>query len=164
MRGDRIRVPGKAILRPMYEPEPEPPAPAPRVLWGRVGVAVAVIVVAFAFGRCGAGGVPEDEVAQLQAQVTSLQSENDQLRARVDSLNAQISEAPTPSASESSAPAAGEGVPGGTWTVAAGDSLYSIAQQVYGDGEKAPLIADANGISSDATLQVGQVLQLPLDG
>jgi YD repeat-containing protein len=47
------------------------------------------------------------------------------------------------------------------YVAAAGDTLRSIAQQVYGDGGLWYLIADANGISSDAQLKVGMDLKVP---
>lgn len=165
---------------------PEQHSPGPRVLWGRVGVALVVIVLAFTLGRCGSGQVPDDEVARLEAQVVTLQSENDELRSRVERLREQADAAPTDPASseptdtgepteptapteaadtgESTAaaqPTAGEGVPGGTHTVEPGDSLYTIATTVYDDREMAQAIAGANGLAMDATLQVGQVLELP---
>lgn len=175
-----------------FHTPPEQHPPGPRVLWGRVGVAVVVIVLAFSLGRCGGGEVPEDEVARLRAQVTTLESENDELRAQVDRLEGQAGATPTDAASSepssateptdtgestdaggstdagestgSAPPTAGEGVPGGSYTIAPGDSLYTIATKVYDDREMAPVIADANGLAMDATLQVGQVLQLPEGG
>jgi YD repeat-containing protein len=48
-----------------------------------------------------------------------------------------------------------------TYTVAAGDTLESIAQQVWGDSSFWYMIADANGLSSDADLTTGMDLVLP---
>lgn len=50
----------------------------------------------------------------------------------------------------------------GTYTVRAGDSLETIAQAAYGDSQLWYLIADANGLSGNADLRVGQTLNLPL--
>lgn len=157
----------------MAHTEPEPTPLATNVLWGRVATAAVVVLIAFGLGRCSApeaAEAPADEVTQLDAQVAELQATNDQLRAQVDDLTAQITElesapAPTqPSATETTtaepAPAAGE--PGGTWTVEPGDTLQAIAIDVYGDRARADLIAAANGIDKSTTLQVGQVLQLPI--
>lgn len=47
-------------------------------------------------------------------------------------------------------------------TVVAGDSLWSIAEKYYGDGQRFALIATANGISSTADLVVGQRLLIPI--
>jgi nucleoid-associated protein YgaU len=145
----------------------EPALPPARVLWGRVATAVVVILLAFGLGRCTADGVPEEEVAALDGQVEELQSSNDALQAEVEDLTRTLSEreaTPTPAPSpEPSAPAPtpGEGEPGGTHTVAPGDTLVAIAIAVYDDREMARMIAAANGIENSTTLQVGQVLQLP---
>ncbi|MDH5325311.1 MAG: YwqJ-related putative deaminase [Gammaproteobacteria bacterium] len=49
----------------------------------------------------------------------------------------------------------------GQYVVNAGDSLQSIALAVYGDSRLWYLIADANGIQSNANLVVGQTLKIP---
>jgi hypothetical protein len=48
-----------------------------------------------------------------------------------------------------------------SYAVNSGDTLRSIAQTVYGDGALWYLIADANGISSDAQLKIGMTLSVP---
>lgn len=155
----------------MSEPAAPSPLPEARVLWGRVATVVVVVLVAFGMGRCSADGVPEDEVAALDDQIATLQTENEQLRAQVNSLGQQLAEQPDPApspsqptATESGAPAPVAGVPGGTWTVESGDTLFEIAIEVYGDSGKRQAIADANGLTLESTLTVGQVLQLPPDG
>lgn len=143
--------------------------PEARVLWGRVATAVVVVLIAFGAGRCSADGVPEDEVAALDEQVTSLQSENDRLRAQVEDLGDQSDQEPAPAgtatpqptATDEPAAAPVDGAPGGTWTVEPGDTLYEIALDVYDDPGMRSSIASANGLTTDSTLRVGQVLQLP---
>lgn len=49
----------------------------------------------------------------------------------------------------------------GTRTVAAGDTLAATAKAVYGDSSLCYLIADANGLSSERELRVGQTLTVP---
>ena len=49
----------------------------------------------------------------------------------------------------------------GTRTVAAGETLQSIAKSAYGDSSLWYLIADANGLSGDRDLRVGQTLTVP---
>jgi LysM repeat protein len=69
----------------------------------------------------------------------------------------------SPSTSRSLAPA----VPAtpATYTVQRGDSLGRIANNVYGDARKYPLIQQANNISDPSRIWVGQVLVIPsLDG
>jgi LysM repeat protein len=48
-----------------------------------------------------------------------------------------------------------------TYTVQSGDSPWTIAQKVYGDGTKYPAILSANGLTSASRLRVGQLLQIP---
>ncbi|RQD71042.1 MAG: LysM peptidoglycan-binding domain-containing protein [Tindallia sp. MSAO_Bac2] len=47
------------------------------------------------------------------------------------------------------------------YTVQSGDTLYSISQRMYGDGNRYPEIMEANNITDPASLRVGQVLQIP---
>ena len=48
-----------------------------------------------------------------------------------------------------------------TYTVAAGDTLFSIAQQFYGHGSLFGFIAEVNGITNPSTISTGQVLVIP---
>lgn len=48
-----------------------------------------------------------------------------------------------------------------TYTVQGGDTLYKIAQKMYGDGNVYPIIAQANGIKNVDLIQVGQNLTIP---
>ncbi|WP_055936360.1 LysM peptidoglycan-binding domain-containing protein [Duganella sp. Root336D2] len=50
---------------------------------------------------------------------------------------------------------------GSSYTVKAGDSLYSIAGAVWGDVSMWYLIADANGLSAETELSAGQTLTIP---
>ncbi len=52
-------------------------------------------------------------------------------------------------------------IPDEYYTVQAGDTLSSIAQQFYGDEMKYKDIAHANNISNPDMIQVGQKLQIP---
>ena len=47
------------------------------------------------------------------------------------------------------------------YTVIRGDSLFGIAQRFYGDGNKFPIIAQANGIADPDRIFPGQVLVIP---
>lgn len=51
----------------------------------------------------------------------------------------------------------------GEYTVSAGESLWSIAEDKLGDGFRWQEIYDANGLTS-TTLEIGQKLELPSDG
>lgn len=48
-----------------------------------------------------------------------------------------------------------------TYTVQPGDSLWIIAQKVYGNGAKYPLIAQANDITTTTPLRTGMILKIP---
>ena len=54
-----------------------------------------------------------------------------------------------------------QATPGSNYTVQQGDTLYSIAQQAYGDGNQWPIIASANNISDPNHILPGQVLYIP---
>jgi YD repeat-containing protein len=49
----------------------------------------------------------------------------------------------------------------GSYTVKAGDTLQSIAQNIWGDASLWYVLADANGVSGSTALKAGQVLTLP---
>ena len=127
-----------------------------RVLWGRVGVLGGALVLMFLLGRCTApDGVPPNELIAAQAQVKELESRNDQLQEQIAAMSAQ--DPAEESSEEEEEPRAGWR----TYTVKSGDTLISIAQDVYGDGTKFNLIAEANGIDKNNKLRVGQELQIP---
>ncbi len=65
--------------------------------------------------------------------------------------------AATPAATAPDAPAGDER----TYTVQPGDSLWIIAQKMYGNGAKYPLIANANNITPTTRLKNGMVLKIP---
>lgn len=48
-----------------------------------------------------------------------------------------------------------------TYVVQPGDSLWTIAQKMYGNGAKYPLIAQANDITLTTRLRTGMVLKIP---
>lgn len=54
-----------------------------------------------------------------------------------------------------------QGAAGGSYTVRTGDTLQSVAQAVWGDSSLWYKLAEANGITGNAGLIEGQVLQLP---
>jgi len=51
--------------------------------------------------------------------------------------------------------------PGSTYTVEAGDHLWSIAVQAYGDGYRWVDIAEANGLTQPDYINAGQQLNIP---
>ncbi|MEO6082388.1 MAG: LysM peptidoglycan-binding domain-containing protein [Umezawaea sp.] len=66
-----------------------------------------------------------------------------------------VAEASAPAPVEQAAPAQQ------TWTVDPGDTLWAIAEKVYGDGNQYQRIATANGIDNPDLINVGQVLLIP---
>lgn len=48
-----------------------------------------------------------------------------------------------------------------TYTVQSGDSPWIIAQRVYGNGSKYPLIMSANALTDSTRLRVGMILKIP---
>lgn len=149
---------------------------APRVLWGRLAFFLLALVLAFVAGRaCAPEGVPEEQFKAEQQRVLALQSDNAVLEQQLDAAtsgqnqggnnneggdggnNDGGQEEATEAASEE---AIGDGE---TYTVQANDTLTTIAEQFYGDATKFDLIVDANNLSEDTPLRVGQELVIPED-
>lgn len=153
-----------------------------RILWGRIAVLLLLAVTIFVLGRCSAtDDAVRTELEQAERRVGELEQENrnlqEQLRAQeaggIEEAPADPAAAPPPEdpeepAAEQAAAAeeppapdqpAGEGT---TYVVRPGDTLQRIAQQVYGDGRRFPLIAQANGIEP-RHLTPGQELRIPPD-
>jgi len=85
---------------------------------------------------------PEPEVAEVAAEPVAVE------------VVAEPEPAPAPSP-EPVAPAAR------TYTVQSGDTLWAIAEQFYGDGNRYPEIAGASGIDNPDLIQPGQLLTIP---
>lgn len=49
-----------------------------------------------------------------------------------------------------------------TYTVRSGDTLWAIAEQFYGDGDRYPEIAEASGIDNPDLIQPGAQLTIPI--
>ena len=149
---------------------------APRILWGRLAFFLLALVLAFAVGRCTkASGVSESDFKAEQDKVQELASQNAVLQQQVDAASQQEGngndgnnnegngdggngeEDPTEAATDDPV---GEGE---TYTVQAGDTLTTIAEDFYGDPTKFDLIVDANNLSEDTPLRVGQELIIPPD-
>jgi nucleoid-associated protein YgaU len=148
-----------------YDEAPSAGRPG-RVLWGRVVVLGLALLLAFLMGRATGGGPSESDLATVRA-------ERNELRAEVADLEAQLQEAepdPTPPpASASPDTGADEGATdpenetegGTTYVVESGDTLQSIAIDVYGDASLDDFLAEANNITDPESLSVGQELIIP---
>lgn len=60
---------------------------------------------------------------------------------------------------EEASPAAAKA--GGTYTVVAGDTLWSISEKAYGTGYEWKTIADANNLKETDALEAGRVVKIP---
>lgn len=146
-----------------------------RVLWGRIAFfAVAMLAAFFLGGALLDGGADPDELSAAQQEVQQLSEENARLEQQVSELSggqvegeqpapedgaAAPTEAPADTGTE--AGAGDDGTGGSTYTVESGDTLIDIAEEVYGDGEQWPAIAEANGLDEGNPLVVGQELEIP---
>jgi nucleoid-associated protein YgaU len=147
-----------------------------RILWGRIAVYGVVFVVIFLlvswWGGRGSDG-EDDRVVELEAQVDALAAENRELQDTIDAMSAGEEEPP---ADEEEADAAEEPEENAdeepepepetqTYVVQPGDTLRGIAEEVYGDPAQWEAIAEANGLTRETVLTVGQELVIPpLDG
>lgn len=148
---------------------------APRVLWGRLAFFLLALVLAFAVGRCTkSAGVAESDFKAEQQKVLALQSDNAVLEQQLDAAtsgqgnqdggnndggNNDQGQDDEPSEAPGDEPIAD----GQTYTVQSGDTLTTIAEEFYGDPTKFDLIVDANNLSEDTPLRVGQELVIPED-
>jgi nucleoid-associated protein YgaU len=160
-----------------------------RILWGRIAVYGVAFLLVFLAGIWwgGRGGDDGEQIVELQAQVDTLQDENRELQDTIDALSAREDEPepPPPDDEDNEAeadepveeePDAGEETaqadePAGpaepqtrTYVVESGDTLRAIARDVYGDPDMYDLIAEANGLTRETVLTVGQELVIPPAG
>ena len=145
---------------------------APRILWGRIAFFALALILAFVAGRaCAPSGADPADYAARGQQIQDLTEQNELLQAQ---LSAKATEAPNSGGgggNKNNNNQGGEEDPtedavsgeGETYTVESGDTLFGIAEKVYGDARKADLITDANNLSSDTPLRVGQELIIPPD-
>lgn len=155
-----------------------------RVLWGRVAVYGVSLLLAFMLGSCvgGAGQVDREELDAAQEANARLAKEIEDREQTIESLSSNTT---APRVPEEGEDLDGDGIPdaegeggdaeggedGGqaaagetrTYVVQDGDTLYVIAENMYGDGQKFRLIAEANDLTKDTPLRVGDELVIPPD-
>lgn len=166
------------------EPIEDPVEPhGTQILWGRVLVLLLALALAFWLGTTFGGdegaqrqlSEQRDEITRLEAQITSLEAELAALDAgaaadRAD--EAAASETPSDVAaaqtsrrdepSEKSDKRKKQQRPEGrTYVIQSGDSLASIAQDVYGDPTRWRDLARANDLREPYSLTVGESLRVP---
>lgn len=139
-----------------------------RVLWGRIAVYGVAFLFVFLLGNClgGRGAADPDDIAALEAQVDALSEENEDLREHIDALSAGQQPPPPPDDEETGEDAEAEGSDGEaaatrTYIVQSGDTLTTIAREFYNDSTQWEVIAEANGLTRDTPLTVGQELVIP---
>lgn len=150
-----------------------------QILWGRVLVLLLALALAFWLGTTFGGDAgaqarladQREQILDLEAQVASLEAQ----LAAVSDGSPPSSEAPAAAETEvaaaapeteavAAAPASTEQpteAGGREYVVQAGDSLASIAQEVYGDPTLWREIADANDLNDPSDLTIGEVLRIP---
>ncbi|MGI8575161.1 MAG: LysM peptidoglycan-binding domain-containing protein [Egibacteraceae bacterium] len=142
------------------------------VLWGRLAALLVLLLVIFFLGRCSAGdAASSQELQDAKATIIELSSENTTLEQQLAAQSAG-GVAPrqegngagsdgTGAAGQPSEEAAAPAGDGETYEVQPGDTLTNIAEQFYGDPQAFEPIAEANNLSADVPLQVGQELTIP---
>lgn len=137
----------------------EKPREGPRLLWGRILALLVALVLVFFLGRSTvSAGSSDEQVQDLREQVAQLQSQLDTLR----------SQQATEASEEPASPAPSESAAGGeaeadteTYIVKPGDTLNTIAEEIYGDVGLGDELGEANGITDPEQLRVGDELEIP---
>ncbi len=119
-----------------------------------------------------------EEAEQKVVDFTQLQEDNEELKMEIVSLQEKLTEngislldEPQDVTTETTGNGGtenGENAEGSTgdeqydtYTVVAGDTLSGISDKVYGNYSGYKKILEANGLTENANLQIGQVLKIP---
>lgn len=145
-----------------------------QILWGRVLVLLLALALAFWLGTTfGGDAAAQVQLEEQRAEIVKLESQIQSLQAEVAAVDAGGRPDEQPSAS---APAEGgeaddpeseaaeddnEEAAADGYVVQSGDSLASIAQEVYGDPTLWREIARANDLREPFALRVGETLEIP---
>jgi nucleoid-associated protein YgaU len=122
------------------------------VTYGRLEAVEAVLTRVSIHTIARIPGTNEPRWAELELEFTERPAD---LKQVVPAAAPSSAPPPPPAAPSPSAPKAR------TVTVKRGDTLFAIAQRVYGNGSKWPAIASANGIRNPKNVAVGKVLRIP---
>lgn len=150
---------------------------APRVLWGRLAFFLLALVLAFVAGRaCAPDGIDPAVHQAVVEDASEFKENNAVLEQQLDAAEGgnagnndgdggdggkqNNDEGGEESTEEPTDQPIGDGK---TYTVQSGDTLTTIAEEVYGDPNKFDLIVDANNLTEDTPLRVGQELVIPED-
>ncbi len=139
---------------------------------------IVAIIIVFLFVRNLMLSAKVEEAEQKVADYTQLQENNEELKLEIVSLQEKLTEngislLDEPQ-DENEASGGTEGTEGGegagasaddeqydTYTVVAGDTLSGISDKVYGNYSGYMRILEANGLTENSSLQIGQVLKIP---
>ncbi len=106
--------------------------------------------------------LPELPAAALAAENRQLRRTIEQLQRYIRNQNRRLAELRnTPAAASGRQPAAGTTAGNRLYTVQKGDTPGSIARHFYGSASKYPRIMEANRLTGNGNLQVGQQLVIP---
>lgn len=154
-----------------------------QILWGRVLVLLLALALAFWLGTTfgGDGAAQQDltdqrnEIARLEAQIATMEAElaavdagggqqPDEGAASEQAVEADPTaqrNAPSEAATDPPGQRDAPRQQGRRYVVQSGDSLASIAQEVYGDPTRWREIARANDLNEPYALTVGESLRIP---
>lgn len=125
-----------------------------------IGAAVALVLIIFLGVRTISLSAKLKEANNRIATLESLQQENEDLKMNKLSLEEDIQKyenGEDPNADTAS----GDSGNADTYTVVAGDTFSTISMKVYGNYSGYKKIMDANGITNENDLQLGQTLKIP---
>ncbi len=125
-----------------------------------IGAAVAFVLIIFLGVRTISLSAKLKEANNRIATLESLQQENEDLKMNKLSLEEDIQKyenGEDPNADTAS----GDSGNADTYTVVAGDTFSTISMKVYGNYSGYKKIMDANGITNENDLQLGQTLKIP---
>lgn len=125
-----------------------------------IGAAVALVLIIFLGVRTVSLSAKLKEANDRIATLESLQQENEDLKMNKLSLEEDIQKyenGEDPNADTAS----GDSGNADTYTVVAGDTFSTISMKVYGNYSGYKKIMDANGITNENDLQLGQTLKIP---
>lgn len=125
-----------------------------------IGAAVALVLIIFLGVRTISLSAKLKEANNRIATLESLQQENEDLKMNKLSLEEDIQKYENGEDPNADA-ASGDSGNADTYTVVAGDTFSTISMKVYGNYSGYKKIMDANGITNENDLQLGQTLKIP---
>ncbi len=128
---------------------------------------VIIIIFAILFVRNLTLSAKLEEAQQKVTDFEQLQQDNEQLKLNIVALEEKLTKNGIPltddTTSDENGGEKGSGDSGqyDTYTVVAGDTLSGISNKVYGNFSGYKKILEANGLTENSSIQIGQVLKIP---